>query len=528
MYKVLIAEDEILVRLGLANSIPWEKLGMVLAVQAANGVQAYEQFLQERPEIVITDIRMPLMDGMELIRKIRQIDTSCKIIIITCVEEFEYARQAISFQVEDYILKLTMNMEEIEAILARIRDSLDESRSGDSLLRASVLPELSARRELYDCLCGYGNTPFPFNSMTEPFFSGGFRVAFIRILLTEGNGGVGERQRDQVCTDKSLHQLLQQKMEHNHAVLIEKIPGDFFLLFQDEAVFQTDFQEIAELTRIYYNSRPVCGISPYMREPEGIGRAVRCAQDCLLQYFFEPEKSLFEADKQQNPEEIREAVLTHVEEIFADEFAEYFHTEEMRQEYADLARRFLYDYPADSEHIRQLFYRLGAWLQDKLGLKDNELSDNCVYNYRRYIFSIDNIQDIYYIFRQLMNKLLSLQDSENMLSREMVRITRYIDQHYAENLTLDELASYVNYSRGYICSLFRKEMNSSFGIYLTKVRITHAKHLLDTTFLKLYEVAEQTGFYDYSHFVKTFRKMTGISPQEYRNQQRDEMQEDQQ
>ena len=101
MYKVLIAEDEILVRLGLANSINWEKLDMILVAQASNGVQAFELFQKERPDIVITDIRMPLMDGMTLIQKIREIDSRCKIVIITCVEEFSYARQAIACQVED-------------------------------------------------------------------------------------------------------------------------------------------------------------------------------------------------------------------------------------------------------------------------------------------------------------------------------------------------------------------------------------------------------------------------------------------
>lgn len=155
MYKVLIAEDEILVRLGLANSINWENLGMTLTAQASNGVQALELFRAEHPDIVITDIRMPLMDGMDLIREIRKIDSHCKLIIITCVEEFSYARQAITYQVEDYILKLTMDIKQIESLLINIRKKLDASDTAkQTTALSSHITDTQTRQELYDCLCG--------------------------------------------------------------------------------------------------------------------------------------------------------------------------------------------------------------------------------------------------------------------------------------------------------------------------------------------------------------------------------------
>ena len=107
----------------------------------------------------------------------------------------------------------------------------------------------------------------------------------------------------------------------------------------------------------------------------------------------------------------------------------------------------------------------------------------------------------------------------------MLEITRYIEKNYAKNLSLDDLAAHVYYSKGYICNLFRRELNTSFGEYLTRVRIAHAKKLLTTSFLRLYEIADQTGFYDYSHFARTFKKYTGFSPQEYQNQKTDKIQE---
>ena len=185
------------------------------------------------------------------------------------------------------------------------------------------------------------------------------------------------------------------------------------------------------------------------------------------------------------------------------------------------------DSPVDCEHIRKLFYYLADYLLDRLALNHNcEPADNCVYNYHRYIFEASNIESIYYIFERLLHKLLSLTDTITTLSKEMAEIIRYIEQHYMENLTLDILSTHVNYSRGYLCSIFRRELNTSFGNYLTKVRISHAKQLLTSSFLRLYEIAEQTGFYDYSHFARTFKKVTGFSPQEYQNHQSVDTQED--
>lgn len=525
MYKVLIAEDEILVRLGLVNSISWEKLGLALTAQASNGAQAYELFLKERPDIVITDIRMPLMDGMELIRKIREIDAKCKIIIITCVDEFEYARKAITYQVEDYIMKLTMDIDEIQTILSNIRRSLDESHVAMQSSASSVsLPDIQIKREIYDCLCGY--TPsFSFNSRSASFFSEKFQIAFIQILL-ERRETQENTKWDNLCTDKSLYQLLQRLLEKDNALLIEKIPGNYFLLFHNNDSFLRNFEDVITTVKNYYNSRPACGISPIIHTPKQAAKAAQYAQAALSQYFFHPENYLFESGMEEDASCIRNAVFSHTKEIILHFSSSYPSINEFWEEYTDRIHQFLSESTLDCNDIRKLFYYLADWLQEKLSLTNSQSADNCIYNYRRYIFEATNIDDIYFIFERLLNKLLSFTISSSSLSREMLEIIRYIEKHYAENLSLEDLAAHVNYSKGYLCNIFRRELDTSFSNYLTKVRISHAKKLLTESFLRLYEIAEQTGFYDYSHFARTFKKVTGFSPQEYQNHQISDKNED--
>ncbi len=124
--KVLIVEDEVLVREGLKSVIGWDKLGMEVVGDAANGRQALEIYERERPDIVLTDIRMPVMDGLELIARIREEDKKTGIVILTCYEEFGYLQEALRMGVSDYILKLKMKPAEIEAAMAKVKKKLDE------------------------------------------------------------------------------------------------------------------------------------------------------------------------------------------------------------------------------------------------------------------------------------------------------------------------------------------------------------------------------------------------------------------
>ena len=124
MYQVLFAEDELLVRLGLQNSIDWKAYDMELAAQADNGLQAYELFQKVRPDVVITDIRMEGMDGCELIEKIRQQDEECAIIVISCLDDFEILRRMIPYKIIGYILKASMTMDEVNEVLKKSTEYL--------------------------------------------------------------------------------------------------------------------------------------------------------------------------------------------------------------------------------------------------------------------------------------------------------------------------------------------------------------------------------------------------------------------
>ncbi len=127
MYKVLIAEDEMMFRMMLKSSINWSKHKMKVVSDVSNGAEGWAMYQQVKPDIVITDLRMPIMDGMEFIAKIRETsEHTAKIVILSCIDDFEMVRKALKYGVSDYILKLTMAPEEMEAILIKLVNELEQ------------------------------------------------------------------------------------------------------------------------------------------------------------------------------------------------------------------------------------------------------------------------------------------------------------------------------------------------------------------------------------------------------------------
>ena len=122
--KVLIVEDEVLVRLGLKSVIRWGDMGMEIIGEAANGVQALEIYEKSRPDIILTDIKMPVMDGLEMLARIREKDNVTRVVVLTCYEEFKYLQSAMRMGISDYILKLQMKPAEIETVMAKIREEI--------------------------------------------------------------------------------------------------------------------------------------------------------------------------------------------------------------------------------------------------------------------------------------------------------------------------------------------------------------------------------------------------------------------
>lgn len=261
MYKVLLAEDELLVRIGLKNSINWQKFGMEIVAEEESGTQAFSRYKELKPNVVITDIRMPGMSGLELIQKIREIDRNCAIIVISCMNDFELLQKIIRCDVLGYVLKASMSISEVEELLVRAKKRLDESDISSraemmktyprgELLEAFVLKRSITEEEFrekwkesgYEEPCYRSVTIFQIYPMDgRPLNDMG--AAFVRSVLHEnlcksdilwnGQFAAAFHTENILCTDRRfgrISQMIQSLLEGSFSQVTQEISGELSAL----------------------------------------------------------------------------------------------------------------------------------------------------------------------------------------------------------------------------------------------------------------------------------------------------------
>ena len=249
MYKVLIAEDEHVVRLGLRNIIQWEKFDMAVTSDVVNGQEAWEAYVKHSPDVLLTDLRMPVMDGISLIRKIRQSDKRIRIVILTCLHEFEMVREALALGVSSYLLKVTTEPSQIEHVMGKILDELH--MFGRTSLNNKYLDPDLFKEQIMDDFIFYQSIPAEVFADYIRFFEmrlteKGLIVSIIRLLnyekiIWENGSGHDRKLRSLV-----LGNINKKLNKHNIGEVYMESVSSYILIF---SMGETEQHQAAERVR---------------------------------------------------------------------------------------------------------------------------------------------------------------------------------------------------------------------------------------------------------------------------------------
>ncbi|MEW4370150.1 response regulator [Paenibacillus kandeliae] len=534
MYKVMIVEDEMLVRIGLKNSVDWSKFGMHVIADLPDGQSALDMYQQEKPDLIITDIRMPRMDGMELISSIRQQDKQTRIVVLSCLEEFELARRAMSLGVSGYILKLTMTEQEIESVLGGVRHELDEQQrqstvsvSHHSRAVPSANLELVKEKFLKDFLLYGIYSAEEFEQFVQ---QSGMRLSPVRLIAC-----VIELDHYARLTDKF-------KDEHGHLIkmtllnMLTELTSSFqrgegfyldhrhyllLLSFDDvrsEQVIRQELdqmlQRVQEAIRTYFGSSVSFGISEMENTYRHLSRSYHEARQALGNKFLTGSGKVHTRGEQLN--------LTPLEQRL-EHIRHYMPVRELlsplkQQRYDDYMDMLSSQLRADHRAMQHLLFQFIQWVSTSL-YDHHQNEKTLLSDITGQLEQCDTLPEM---LDQVLDYLSELVEySRNLLhmSNEIARALQYIKQNYAQNISLQQVADHVSLSFGYLSNLFKKELQITFVDYLNRYRIERAKELLIGTNLKSYDIAVQVGFSpEYTYFSKVFKKVTGLNPNEYRRQ----------
>ena len=394
--KVIIADDESIIREGIAQSVNWEKLGLQLVAEAEDGEEALELALKHTADMMLVDLSMPIMNGLELIKQLKDKLPKCKVSIITGHDEFAYAQEAIKLDVEEYILK-PVDPKHLEETLLAMTNKIERERVHEKL----------------------------------------FEQASYQI-------------------DKNLH------------VLRERFGQEWIRGEVEEDALQEQLQ--------------------FLKLPVDAPQ-----QLSLMSWDTEqPLRIHSERDKQL----IRYAIENIVHEYMYKQDERYYMFRDERNDFI----------------IINYLWSEGAWFEDIAELVRHYLKIELKICSIPLFYGVNSIQQAYI---EAKNELHLTQK----LTPIIKQAKHIIDEKYWESsLSLEKLAVQLNVTSVYLSRLFKQELGLNFVQYLTYVRMKHARHLLKQSSLSIQEIALQVG-YDTQHYFSTaFRKMVGVSPNQFRKQ----------
>jgi len=526
MHSVMIVDNEAIIRKGLSQCFNWTSLGCKVTDLAADGAEALEKLQANQVDILISDIRMPGIDGLALTREVRKRFPDIKIILVTAYTDFEYAQEALRQQVVDFIIKPTSE-EKLRNAVMRAKAMLNQDRHSEDLKRSlheEHTANLFLQQKLFLEGLIAGNNLSNLYTRTESARLHidliGSRLAFVRIDCSVDEGedrlsGFVEESRRYFSTVFLNHQIIMLSSEASgFLTMVSAQPEIELTALLDEYVSLID--SMTEFNVQIGVSSPIDSILN-MRD------AAREARDAFFYLSYEGHQvyMLFDHVPQANEEvtqEIRD-LLRQTNEAFIQQNLSSI--EKAIHSFEILVRRERLPLSEVSRFMSLLYnicintlinFDLKAAFEKGLLPKEDEFLRDL------------RIDDLSTSFLTLARESLDIIRLEERGAEGSVQfVQNYIRLNLEKDLTLDRLAAFTHLSPGYLSRQFKRNVGKNLSTFISNQRIERAKALLEKGDQKNYEVAQAVGIEDPVYFSRVFRKTTGLSPSEYRLQKESQL-----
>lgn len=534
--KVFLVEDEMVIRRGIKNSIDWEKEGYIFCGEASDGELAYPMIIKEKPDILITDIRMPFMDGLELCKLVKKELPNIKILILSGYDEFDYAKEAIRLGVTEYLLKPISSGKLLEA-LNGVSESIRREKEDKDLVR-KYMEEMRENTEhekqkFFEQMIA-GNLSMADALETGKKYemnlsAGMYNLLLFRFTLGEENRKSGELLGEAEYAIEKLTERLEYVFEFQRGV-----EGWAFLLMADnEEQMSERVKELSkDLEEIMKNYSTIAYFG-------GIGQPVARLRE-LEESFREAERALaarftMELNRIISVEDIRMAQnVDTLDDIEITSFGEIEKTRTMLEKFLNNGAEDEIDEFVDvyinelpEENLKSVLMRqyiiMDAYIvmisfcekiegiEGEMQAQSEELKNS--------MKTSQTLEEIKNYIRMLLKKIIGVRDTISgrrysdiiEIAKDQIRKT-----YMSDEISLNTIAAEVGMSPSYFSSIFSKEMGKTFVEYLTEIRMDRAKELLMCSSMKTSEIGYEVGYKDPHYFSYIFKKTQNCTPKEFR------------
>lgn len=501
MYQVMIIDDEMIVREGIKNLIPWEDYNFEICQEGIDGKDGLRKVLEYLPDLVLVDVKMPGLSGIELIREAKKAGFEGKFIILTGYSDFEFAKSAISLGVRAYLLK---PIDEDE-LLENVKEVLAELDAKKNLDDYYTLSELKARQEVLYRLLLYTEEKESLRKDIK-IYGMDFKYHNFCVAILKPR------------EDYAVSSLSQEKID----LMIREISNVDKVMVDEKLVLICKGQDYKDVLSILlknnerlkrrFNVSFYITIGHNVAHWEDIHFSYECAR-LLSEYEF-----LFK-DKDGVGIDVLNLTTTNEVGNFYDELLSFIEIGDINNlnNTLDVMKDYFRGKLLKEWEIKVQLVHNMSMLYSILE-KRYELSKEISESYKTFTegikeaHSLNELMDLVKEFCIHAVEHLSISMTENVAKRMLA----YMEKNYDQELKLEGMAKLFNYNSAYLGKMFKKEIGENFNNVLDSIRIKNAKRLLQETDLKVYQISEKVGYGNIDYFYSKFKKYVGISPKEFK------------
>ena len=526
LYRIIIVEDEDIIRKGIIETIQANKKNFQV-FDAINGIEALEKIQSNQIDAMLLDIRMPKMDGLELLKLIREKQINIKTIILSGYDQFEYAQTALSYDVIDYILK-PIKPKDVLQVIQKIEDELNRVKKQNEELQLLKKHYFQNKNQLKEKFFNdiinkriMGNADFTNREKMLEVKLAGPRYQVIIFEINKFNLFLSEEKKQLIYY--SIYKYFEKIIAKNNDLELFQINSNQFIIVininEDPYPTRKTINNFITALEKEYFIEVAAGVGNicdcWLKIRESYFEAAYAIRYCLLSNKektmeikeIEGNKNCF--DTYIDMDDFALLIkLGRIEQI-REELNRVFNSFDLMPEtYMDIERLNLFC-------IKTIIYALSSLKELYIDIKDigiNELDLLLeLYNFK----SIDEIKA--FILRVIETIVTYINVNCSKRKKTTIeKVKNLINQNYNKDISIKTVANMLNLTPNYLGYLIKSELNMSFNDYLNKIKIKKAKELLKAGNLMVYEVAEKVGFSDSKYFSLVFKKNAGISPNEYK------------
>lgn len=531
MIKVFLCEDEFVVREGIKKNIDWAGNGYEFIGEASDGELALPLIRKLEPDIVITDIKMPFMDGLELSRIIRKELPFIEIVILSGYEEFDYAKQAISIGVAQYLTKPISGddlLRELDLLRDKIIKSKEERALKEQFRKEMEENDRRERSELFKSLVS-GDSSVP--ELLEKAQKLGMDLSamwynIILLFIKSEHHEIEEYSKSSVTVDERINEIA---YEMGCISFDRDLEGRAILIMGDSEEKITDTQndmisKIEDVLSDYGHVRYSGGIGKAVNRLSRLNESFEDAGCALANRFFVTGSGFYRANRHTGEDRMTDASFDmsnidakRIDKNNVTKFLKLGNLDEIPfyvEEFVGSVGSDAFNSYIFRQYIAMdVFFAVSAFVEELPPRKKTDAITEVTKD------SLENVESVKEYISGIIESAIRCRDSiaSNRYMEIVDEAVKYIEENFAdEDLSLNQLASHVNVSPNHLSTIFSQQTGHTFIKYLTEYRMNKAKELLKCTSMRSSEISEAVGYKDPHYFSYMFKKTVGMTPTNYR------------